>query len=236
MTAITIEGVSKAYGTKLALDNVSFEIQQGRVFALLGPNGAGKTTLMKSLLGLTQIQKGDIKIFGVSHKNSEARAKVGYLPEKFNFYPYYTVENTLAFFAGLYGIPRAERKDRVIKVIDRLGLSDIRKQKNSTLSKGQLQRVGLAGTLVGDTDLLCLDEPFSGLDPIIIKELKDLVLELKNEGKTILINSHILGEVEKMADDLAIIHEGTCRAKGPIQQLRGEQNLEDFFYKIIKGQ
>ncbi len=227
--------VSKSYGNKKALHDFSIEINQGEIVALLGPNGAGKTTFVKSVLGLLNIDSGELSLFGNKTSSSQSRRSLAYLPEKFKFYDYFSVQDTLEFYAHMYGVET--NKDQIIdECLSKLGITDLKKNKLSTLSKGQMQRVGLACSIVGDQDFIILDEPFSGLDPIGIKDVKDLCLELKRNGKTILINSHILSEMEKIADKAIILKNGEIKESGDIRSIAGEIGLEEKFYQIIKNQ
>lgn len=234
-SVLVAKNVSKSYGTKKALEGFSIEINKGEIVALLGPNGAGKTTFVKSVLGLLNIDSGELELFSCSTKNSRGRKALAYLPEKFKFYDYFTVEDTLDFYAHMYEVEKNDRDSVISNSLEKLGISDLKKNKLSTLSKGQMQRVGLACSIVGDQDFIILDEPFSGLDPIGIKDVKDLCLELKESGKTILINSHILSEMEKIADKAIIIKNGVIQESGSISQIAGDIGLEEKFYQIIKG-
>lgn len=235
MYAIEINDLTKFYGIKEVLKNVSFNIPQNSIYALLGPNGAGKTTLTKCILDLVRIHSGSISIKGVKSTQTLARKKITYFPENFSFFPYYTVEKTLKFYAQMHSVNRAIINNALEEALKSLHIEDIRKQKFSTLSKGQKQRLGLAACLISQAEILLLDEPFTGLDPIAIKELKDLIIAIKGQGKTILINSHILSEVEQICDHMAILHEGKCLKEGTINEIKKEKTLENFFYDLIKG-
>jgi len=233
---IEANGITKKYGRHMALDDVSLTIEKGSVFALLGPNGAGKTTFVKSLLGLVRLNKGELSLNGTSVTEATSREGVGYLPEKFSFYPYYTVYGCVAFFGKMNGISGADLHEKVEEALAKTGVLELKDKKINAISKGQLQRTGIATLLVGDSELLILDEPFSGLDPLGIKELKDLIQSLaKEENKTIFINSHILSEMEKMCKTMAILNKGKIVVKGEIQSLLKGVSLEDYFYKLIKG-
>ncbi len=227
--AIEARGLVKDYGEVRALDGVNLLLEEGQSMALLGPNGAGKTTFIKSLLGLIRTTEGELRIFGKNAPSEESRRELAYLPEKFSFYPYYTVEGVVNFFAELYGSSRAE----VGPALERVGMSSLAKRKMKTLSKGQMQRVGVANMLVSRARLLLLDEPFSGLDPIGIKELKDLFVELHAEGKTLFFNSHILSEMERVTQHIAIVNHGKLLVQGEIKSLLAGRNLEDYFYDLV---
>ncbi len=234
--AIEARGVNKFYGVTQALAGLDLRVKGNTIFTLLGPNGAGKTTFLKTILGLVKLQKGEISIFGKSTHEIESRGQVGYLPERFYFYPYYTVRDSVAFFMALNGVSKKDHAERVDQTLQIVGMQELAKRRLSTLSKGQLQRVGVASLLVGEKKLLLLDEPFSGLDPLGIKDFKDLIIKLKTtEGKTIFINSHILSEMERIADDFAIIDKGRCLAQNSIKSLLPGETLEDFFTSIIRG-
>jgi ABC-2 type transport system ATP-binding protein len=233
---VQIENLSKSYGKHQALKNVSFTVPRGKVFALLGPNGAGKSTLVKCLLHLIHLNDGSIKIDGHSYSDLHCREVLSYLPEKFSFYPFYNVQGVLDFFASLKGLKGSEKKQRIEKVIELMGIEDFKKQKVNQLSKGQLQRTGIAVTLLGENQLIILDEPFSGLDPIAIRELKELVVKLKEEGKTVFINSHLLGEMESIVDSCVLLDKGELIAKGNLPEMLNGKTLEEFFYAAVKGE
>jgi len=229
------QSVLKKYGNNIALSDFSLKLSKGEVIALLGPNGAGKTTFVKSLLGLLRINSGSLSLFGKDIYSADAKKRLAYLPEKYTFFSYYTVEGTLRFYAKMYSVDESKITENIDSSLRRLSIFDLKGKKVSDLSKGQLQRVGLACSLVGDQEFIIWDEPFSGLDPIGVKEVRDLSLELKNEGKTVLINSHILAEMEKMADKVVIMNEGQIKAFGTVPEVAGDMSLEDRFFRIIKG-
>ncbi|OFZ17337.1 MAG: hypothetical protein A2X86_02465 [Bdellovibrionales bacterium GWA2_49_15] len=234
--AIEAHGVHKFYGTTEALAGLDLQVRANSIFTLLGPNGAGKTTFLKTILGLVRFQRGDIRVFGKLTLELESRAQVGYLPERFYFYPYYTVLDTVTFFMALNGVHKKSSSEMIEKTLELVGMNALSKRRLSTLSKGQLQRVGVAALLVGEKKLLLLDEPFSGLDPLGTKDFKELIHKLKvAEGKTIFINSHGLAEMEKIADDFAIIDKGKCLAQNSMKSLLPGVTLEDFFTTTIRG-
>ena len=234
--AIEVKNLSKSYGPHFSLRNVNLEVHKGEVFALVGQNGAGKTTLVKLILDLLRTKDGEVRIDGVISTSEESRAKVGFIPEKFSFFSFYTVEGVLYFFAKSRGIPKDKQTEVVNYAIERMSLQEVRSRKLSTFSKGQVQRVGLASLLIGDLDLLILDEPFSGLDPIGIRDLKDLIKEFKNNGKTIFINSHILLEMENLCDSYAILKNGELIGRGQIQEFKNMgTSFEEYFTKLVMG-
>lgn len=234
MDIITIKNVTKSYGPEFSLKDVNLSVKKGKIFSLLGPNGAGKTTLVKLILNLLHCDSGDIQIngFNVAHKDS--RLGVAFIPEKFNFFPYYTASGVLEFFGNMKGLEGEELKGQVDRALKELQIEDLRNRKLNNMSKGQVQRVGLASILIGNNDVIILDEPFSGLDPIGMKDLKEIIKKLKSEGKTLFINSHILLEMEQICDDIAILNKGKLLFNGTVSEvLSKEKNLEEFFYRVI---
>ena len=231
---IEASNVNKSYGLSPALKNLSLSVKKSTIFALIGPNGAGKTTFIKSVLNLVKPNSGSITINGIDAKKAAARQGIAYLPEKFSFFPYYSVEGVVRFYGQMQNLRGLELKKSTEEALNKLNIWELRKRKLRTLSKGQLQRTGISTLLMGDNKLLIIDEPFSGIDPIGIKELKVLFLELKASGKTVFINSHILSETEQICDDVAILNRGECLASGNMRDMIGTLSLEDFFYKLVK--
>lgn len=231
MSFVSIKDLSKRYGLVEAIRGISFDVEEGAAFALIGPNGAGKTSLVKSILGLVSF-KGDITIGGINSRDPLARKTMAYLPEKFTFYPYYTVRAVLEFYGKMRGVSGSELKHQVQTALSKVKIEDLSERKLNTLSKGQLQRLGLGTTLVGDNKLIFLDEPFSGLDPIGIKDMKDLISEMVSGDRTVFINSHILSEIEKICTDFAIIHKGNLLELKKVSDLNGI-SLEDYFYEKV---
>ncbi|MCP4911967.1 MAG: ABC transporter ATP-binding protein [Oligoflexia bacterium] len=231
---VKISNVSKFYGGFCALKNVNLELKPNRILALVGPNGAGKTSLLKSILGLASFKEGSITVNGISSPAPESRKSLAYLPEKFFFYDYYTVKGTIAFYGQMYGLSGSELNSKISTITAELGIDSLLEKKLSTLSKGQLQRTGIASVLISDADTIFLDEPFSGLDPVAIKELKDILLNYKSKNKTIFINSHILGEIEKFCDEYAIMNHGEIIETGEFSNFK-DGSFEDYFYKKVKN-
>jgi ABC-2 type transport system ATP-binding protein len=205
-----------------AVRGVSFEVVRGEIFGFLGPNGAGKTTTIKMLMGLISPSAGEIDILGVRAPDPDVMARVGFLPENPYVFPYLSPREFVTLCARLSGVAARERAARVSAVIARVGLADAADRAVRTLSKGMLQRVGLAAALVHDPELLVLDEPMSGLDPVGRKEVRDLILEEKKRGRTVFFSSHILSDVEMLCDRVSILRRGEVVVAGDLQQLLGE--------------
>lgn len=234
MNIIEATGVRKSYGRNPALRGLDLQVAEGSLFALLGPNGAGKTTFLKIVLGLVLADAGSIQVGGISSRSPTARSQLAYLPERFSFFPFESVEGVLKFFGRMRGLKGPTLTRRISETLARLQMEELRSRKLKTLSKGQLQRTGLASLFMGECGVFLLDEPFSGLDPIGAKELKDILRELRAQGKTVFINSHALGDMEKLCDAGAILNKGECLAQGPMAQLAGGKGLEESFYQLIK--
>ena len=232
MSAIEIQGLSKSYGSVQALDNIYLTVPTGSIYGYLGPNGAGKTTTMKILTGLLHYQSGSIKIFDQEVKKAPVglRSKIGFLPEA-EMSRNNSVGRCLTLTAKMNNL--AAREKRISEILNKVGLSKLRNRKIGNLSRGQRQRVGLANALLIDPPLLILDEPNSGLDPIARVKILSLLKNLAKEGKTIFLSSHIIGEVDKIATDIAIIHHGKVIVQGKRSELQ-RQFLDHKRY-IITG-
>ena len=202
-----------------AVRDVSFEVQRGEILGLLGPNGAGKTTTIKMLMGLIYPSKGKAEIFGRPVPTLESKRDLGFLPESPYFYDYLTGEELLDLMGRLCGLDRATRRRRGGELLERVGLGPAKDRPLRKYSKGMLQRIGLAQALLNDPKLVVLDEPMSGLDPIGRKEVRDLIAELRAEGRTVLFSTHILSDVELLCDRVAIIAGGTLRESGPLDRI-----------------
>jgi ABC-2 type transport system ATP-binding protein len=202
-----------------AVREVSFEIHRGEVFGFLGPNGAGKTTTLKMLMGLIFPSAGKAEVLGLPVPTLAAKKRLGYLPETPYFYDYLTPEEFLDLVGALADVPRAERRRRADRLIARVGLDHARGRPLRKFSKGMLQRVGIAQSLMGEPELVVLDEPMTGLDPLGRKEIRDLILELKQEGRTVFYSTHILPDVEMTCDRVAMVFAGRTSAVGPLGQL-----------------
>jgi ABC-2 type transport system ATP-binding protein len=202
-----------------AVDNVDFEVRQGEVFGLLGPNGSGKSTTVKLMLGLLYPTKGHIEVFGHSPRHVATKARIGYLPEESYLYRYLNSRETLEFFGNLFRLPRGDRQDRAEQLLEMVGLSQTRMRTVGEFSKGMQRRIGLAQALINDPDLVILDEPTSGLDPIGCREVKDLILALARRGKTVILSSHLLADVEDVCDRVVIYYGGKVQAMGTLKEL-----------------
>jgi len=208
-----------------AVDDLTLDIRRGEVFGLLGPNGSGKSTTIKLLLNLLFPTSGTIRIFGLPPRDPSVKARLGFLPEETYLYPYLNASETLEFFGRLSDIPRAELRPRVEALIEMVGLSAARRRPLREYSKGMARRIGIAQALINDPELLLLDEPTTGLDPIATRETKDLILRLKEKGKTILMCSHLLADVEDVCDRIGILYGGRLCAVGTVRELLEKQQL-----------
>jgi ABC-2 type transport system ATP-binding protein len=202
-----------------AVDNVSFEVKRGEVFGLLGPNGSGKSTTVKMLLGLLFPTKGHIEVFGHSPRHVATKSRIGYLPEESYLYRYLDSDETLDFFGNLFDLPPNERKQRSEQLLEMVGLSKARRRQVGEFSKGMQRRIGLAQALINDPDLVILDEPTAGLDPLGCREVKDLILALARRGKTVILSSHLLSDVEDVCDRVVIYYGGKIQAMGTLKEL-----------------
>jgi ABC-2 type transport system ATP-binding protein len=205
-----------------ALDALTIDVQPGEVFGLLGPNGAGKTTTLKLLLQLLFPTSGRAEILGAPAGDVAVRRRIGYLPEHPYFYDYLTAEELLEYFGRLFDLDPAARRKRASALLDEVGIGAERRRPLRKFSKGMLQRVGLAQAMVNDPELLILDEPMSGLDPIGRRDVRQLIARLHAEGRTILFSSHILGDAEALCSRVAILSKGRLAAAGPMRELLSE--------------
>lgn len=230
--AIEIRGLTKDFplnlrGIKLrAVDNLTLSVPEGQVFGLLGPNGSGKSTTIKIILGLLEPTVGECKVFGVPSGRVDSRLNVGYLPEAPYFYRYLSGTELVRFYARICGVPRKCLDDRVKEVIDWVGLSGAAQRRVGTYSKGMLQRIGLAQALVHDPRLIILDEPTAGVDPVGSAEISELILKLKAQGKTVLITSHLLAQIEDVCDRVAILDRGKLILEGDVYELVGQRDRQ----------
>ncbi len=217
-----------------SLKNCSLSIYQGETFGLLGPNGAGKTTLLKTLLGITRPSTGRAVILNKPIGDRSVKQKIGYLPENAYLYDFLTAWEFLEFIAGLFQIPPKIRRKRITELLDLVGLaqSTARKKKLKQYSKGMLQRVGMAQALINDPEIVFLDEPMSGLDPMGRYRMREIVLSLKQQGKTIFFNSHVLSDIEQICDRIAFLALGELICQGSLDELLGTSNA---YQAIVRG-
>ena len=232
--ALSVSSLSKTYRTGFlrrsgvqALDGVSLAVEEGAIFGLLGPNGAGKTTLVKTLLGLVHPTGGTARLFGQPAGTPAARQRIGFVPENHRFPGFFTATETLHAYGRLADVPRAARAERIPALLDRLDLDGRGDSKVKTFSKGRLQRLGLAQALLNEPDLLFLDEPTGGVDPVGRRAIRDIVVELRDEGKTIFLNSHLLSEVEKVCSQIAILRDGSLVRQGRVETLTAVERVYD---------
>ncbi len=235
--AIEVEGLSKIFTQKLknfkvaAIDDLTLKVDAGGIFGLLGPNGAGKTTFVKVLLGITVPTVGTARILSEDIGNYKIRKKIGYLPENHKFPPYLTAEQVLKSFSSMSGFESRDIDKRIHELLDLVGILKWRKVKTAKFSKGMMQRLGLAQAIIHEPELIFLDEPTDGVDPIGRKEIRDILVSLKEQGKTIFLNSHLLSEVELVSDMVGILHKGKLVKKGNIEELTAVKKT----YSIITG-
>ena len=229
--AIRTAGLTKVYKGLFgrhpvtALDGLDLEVRRGEVFGLLGPNGSGKTTTMKLLLGLIHPTSGTAEVLGRKPGNVLTNQHIGFLPEESYLYEFLNADETLDFYGRLFRIPRRERWRRIHELIRMVGLEHARRRAVRGYSKGMSRRIGLAQALINDPEVLFLDEPTSGLDPIGTREIKDLILELKRRGKTVLMCSHLLADVEDVCDRIAILQKGSLKIEGAVNDLLTVQDI-----------
>src|SRR5579859_7786645 len=202
-----------------AVDNVDFEVRKGEVFGLLGPNGSGKSTTVKLLLGLLHPTKGHIEVFAHSPRHVPTKSLIGYLPEESYLYRYLNSRETLEFFGNLFELPKNKRQERTDQLLEMVGLSQTQRRAVGEFSKGMQRRIGLAQALINDPSLVILDEPTSGLDPIGCREVKDLIKTLAQRGKTVILSSHLLADVEDVCDRVVIYYGGRIQAMGTLGDL-----------------
>lgn len=202
-----------------AVNSLSLDVKRGEIFGLLGPNGSGKTTTLKLLLGLLFPTEGQIRILGRAADDVAKNEEIGYLPEESYLYRFLNADETLNFYGRLFKMSAAERRQRRDELIERVGLQHARRRQLKEYSKGMTRRIGLAQALINDPKLVLLDEPTSGLDPLGTKDMKDMILKLRDEGKTVVMCSHLLADVQDVCDRIAILYRGELKVMGSVQEL-----------------
>ncbi len=220
-----------------ALYGINFFVDKGEVFGLLGPNGAGKTTTQKLLLGLLKPTEGSVTVLGHPAGHLKALERIGFLPENPYFYSHLTAVEFLDFFGKLFNIPDAELARRSKELLELVSLSEAGSKPIRKFSKGMLQRLGIAQALINDPDLVFLDEPNSGLDPVGRRDIRRIIMGLKEQGKTIFLNSHMLADVNELCDRIMILHRGRCVAEGSVSEISSSGNyrdLEQYFMEAIE--
>jgi ABC-2 type transport system ATP-binding protein len=229
--AVAVHGLTKIFPVPfhptrgvLAVKDLSLRIEPGEVYGLLGPNGSGKSTTLKIILGLVSPTRGRTEIFGRDSRLVESREAVGFLPENPYFYKYLTGAETLRFFGRLCGMTGATLKSRVNELLDLVGLNKARDRRLGTYSKGMLQRIGLAQALIHDPRLVVLDEPTAGVDPAGSREIRDLIIDLKRRGITVLLSSHLLAQAQEICDRIGILADGVLVREGRLQELIAIEN------------
>ncbi len=241
MEALKITNLSKSYHLRgedvQVVNDLSLNIKKGEVFGFLGPNGAGKTTTIKMIVGLAFPTDGEIKIFGKDNAATTTKEKIGFMSEHPYFYNYLTGFEMLEFFGKLFPIDPQIRTKRVNDLLEKVGLGEAKNVPVRKYSKGMNQRLGLASALINDPQIIFLDEPLDGLDPLGRRQIKEIITQLKKEGKTVFFNSHILADVEEICDKVGIIDRGKLIEYGEPKTLaKGSKSLEDFFVKTIEKQ
>ena len=237
MHVIETDGLSKVYKDfwgrprVKALNSLNLTIEQGEIFGLLGPNGSGKTTTTKLLLGLIFPTAGRALVLGKPAGDVATKARIGFLPEESYLYRFLDAEETLDFYGRLFKIPRKQRKKKIDELIEMVGLKDARKRPLKEYSKGMARRIGLAQALINDPDLIFLDEPTSGLDPIGTRDVKNLIIDLGKRGKTVLLCSHLLADVEEVCDRIALLVRGNLRKLGDVKELLADKDALQFTVK-----
>lgn len=235
---VEVKNLSKYYRNVMgerhfkALDNLSLDVERGEIFGLLGPNGSGKTTLLKLLLGLISPTSGKMTVLGKSPKDINSKRRIGYLPEHPYFYEFLNPVELLRFYGSLLNVDSRTQKKKIPLLIEKVGLGSFEKMNIRNFSKGMLQRIGLAISLINDPELLFLDEPTLGLDPMGTLDIQNLLREIRAQGKTIFLSSHLLAHVQDLCDRIAIIHQGRMLKVGRLEELL---TIKDEMMVIVKG-
>ena len=231
-----INDVSRSFGAVKAVENLTLSLGKGEVTGFLGTNGAGKTTTIKMLIGLIRPTSGTVRLFGGDPSDAASRTRIGYMPEMAYYYPYLNVRELLSFYGGICGMDKKTVRSRTDELLEDVELTEAAKRPLKEYSKGMLQRAGIAQALLNDPDLLILDEPFTGLDPLARIHFRELLKRLRGKGKSIFFSSHELGETELLCDNVAIMKKGHCIYHGPVSRLAGDGggNLERLFLDVLE--
>ena len=239
---ITTEGLTKEFRVGfrmkrvLALDGLNLRVEEGEIFGYIGPNGAGKTTTLKIMMGLIYPTSGNVQIFGRDIKDINIKMDIGFLPEAPYFYDYLTAREFLDFYSQLFGLAKKERERRIEGLLDMVDLRLVKDTQLRKFSRGMLQRIGIAQALINDPKLVILDEPMSALDPVGRTKIRDVILRLKDEGKTVFFSSHILSDVEMICDQVGLLVNGKLKEIGKLEELLGErESLEDLFMEEVRS-
>jgi len=231
---LRVENVSKHYGEFTAVSNLSFDVRAGRVFGFLGPNGAGKTTTIRMIVGITFPDEGRIELFGEKISN-DSQNRIGYLPEERGLYKKMKVQDQLRYFAALKNVSQAEADRRIDFWLDRMQLSEWKKKKTTDLSKGMSQKIQFISTVLHNPDLLILDEPFSGLDPINVEFMIEVVAELKAQGKTIIFSTHLMETAERLCDDIILINKSRRVVGGTLREVKASFSKNLIALRAVGG-
>ena len=232
---LKVENVTKRFGDFTAVENLSFNVQAGRVFGFLGPNGAGKTTTIRMIVGITAPDEGSLELFGEKASN-QLQNRIGYLPEERGLYKKIKVQEQLRYFAALKGISRAEADKRIDFWLDRMKLSEWKLKKTTDLSKGMQQKIQFISTVLHDPDLLILDEPFSGLDPVNVEFMMDVIDEFKSADKTIIFSTHLMSTAERLCNDILLINKARKVISGTLREVKESYGKNLIALRAVGGE
>ena len=232
---LRVENVTKKFGDFTAVNNLSFNIQAGRIFGFLGPNGAGKTTTIRMVVGITIPDKGKVELFG-SKITPQIQDRIGYLPEERGLYKKMKVQDQLRYFAALKGVPQKEADKRIDFWLDRMQLSEWKLKKTTDLSKGMSQKLQFISTMLHDPDLLILDEPFSGLDPVNVEFMKEVINEIKSRDKTIIFSTHLMETAEKLCNDILLINKSKLVISGSLREIKAGYGKNVISLRCVGGE
>ncbi|HRH41227.1 MAG TPA: ABC transporter ATP-binding protein [Pyrinomonadaceae bacterium] len=232
---LRVENVTKRYGEFTAVDNISFEVKAGRIFGFLGPNGAGKTTTIRMIVGITAPDEGTIELFG-QKMSSVLQDRIGYLPEERGLYKKMKVQEQLRYFAALKDVPQKEADKRIDFWLNRMGLSEWKLKKANDLSKGMSQKIQFIAAVLHEPELIILDEPFSGLDPVNVESLLEAIAELKANGKTIIFSTHLMETAERLCDDIILINKSRKILGGKLREVKESFSKNRIALRCVGGE